>query len=63
MSTRKYLIEAHRKSGERFFAMKTGITRLYVVVDCETGETVTSTGTFNSAQRRADALNAKEASK
>ena len=45
---------------ERYYAQKTGITRMYAVYDRITGRIVDTTGTYNSAKRRADKLNEKE---
>lgn len=47
---------------DRYFARKTGITRLYVVTDRTTGKNVASTGTFASAARKAAQLNTKAGS-
>lgn len=41
----------------RYFARKTSITRLYVVIDSTTGKSVASTSTFAAAARKATKLN------
>ncbi len=41
----------------RYRAQKTGITRTYVVRDTYTNKIVDTTGTYNSAARRAAKLN------
>lgn len=46
---------------DRYFARKTGITRMYMVTDRETGKNVASTGTLASAVRKAAQLNKKAA--
>lgn len=55
-STEKHLVALSRNYTGPFHAQKTGITRTYAVKDA-TGVTVTSTGTYNSAARKAAIMN------